>query len=84
VLHVDLVLDGVSIGLVGMQFMLGAFAVTGFPRDAAPPRGGPRRAAGAGEGAGAGAVTYVGQTRGAAGGEGVAGTRPRFVVGGGR
>lgn len=68
VLHVDQVLNGVSIGLVGMQFMLGAFAVTGFPRDAPPPpRGGPRRAAGAGMGAGAGTVTYVGQTRGAAG-----------------
>lgn len=32
VLHIDVVLNAVSAGLVGAQVLLGAFAATGFPR----------------------------------------------------
>ena len=73
VLHVDTFLNAVSVGFVGTQFLLGAFAATGFPKDG---NGGgksgaaPRRVAG---------VSYVGAGAVPA----AAPAAPTFVVGAG-
>lgn len=64
VLHVDTFLNAVSVGFVGVQFLLGVFAATGFPKDnrgnggshGSGFGGGPRRAAGVGYAGGGGGV----------------------------
>ena len=83
-LRVDEFINSVSIGFVGVQFLLGAFAATGFPRDGmGGNRGGPKRViGGAGPGAG-GTVTYVGSGPAAGAVPAAQPAAPTFVIGGG-
>ena len=76
VLHVDTFLNAVSVGFVGTQFLLGAFAATGFPKDGHGGKSGaaPRRVAG---------VSYVGGGAGAGAIPAAAPAAPTFVVGAG-
>lgn len=78
VLRVDTFLNAVSVGFVGVQFLLGAFAAAGFPKDNRGRRGGgfgdgPRRAGGVGYAGGGGGGPSSGGAPAAA--------RPVFAVG---